>query len=418
MFFLSKKGGGDYISLKRYEEDLAASGILPNDPEDPDADDFMDLSQVSSIDGSEDYNPSHQQHQSHHRGRASAISAAASLANSVKKTTKGRRGAKHKRGNEYENIFENDTSTTALSSTPNSKFWNHLDEFYFRKIKDSDIEFLSNHKLERKSFFNIPQLPPQTQQQLAHSKMYQNNDIDESLLPSGPDTPSSFMQDQSSMQMGMVPPPQSSSSLTPQQQSSYQSLQQPVPQFISPVLSSLPISQQQQINKEYSTVGPFTQRLLAAFLETPRTPREDVTRLKSTYGDNPDTPEYRYFLEQGVKSQLEKAFHISSKGTNSSSSSSSSSSPSSPTIGMISTAPNTSPEDDEVCEELRLTFRMLKRHQRLLKFQKNNLLAKMMAEKECQDKREKDKRDTFAMIRLYREREQHRKGREKHGRHK
>lgn len=376
----------------------------------------MDLSQTNSIDGSEDFDQSRQPHQGHHRGRASAVSAAASLANSVKKTTKGRRGAKHKRGNEYENIFENDTPTTALSSTPNSKFWNHLEEFYFRKIKDSDIEFLSNHKMERKTFFNVPQLPPQAQQQLSHSKTYQNNDIDENLLPSGPDTPSAYMQDQSSMPMGMGSS-SSSSSLTPQQQSSYQSLQQQVPQFISPVLSSLPISQQQQINREYSTVGPFTQRLLAAFLETPRTPREDITRLKSTYGDNPDTAEYRYFLEQGVKSQLEKAFLISSKGVNSSSSSSSSS-PSSPAIGMISTAPNTSPEDDEVCEELRLTFRMLKRHQRLLRFRKNNLLAKMMAEKECQDKREKDKRDTFAMIRLYREREQHRKGREKHGRHK
>ena len=159
--------------------------------------------------------------------------------------------------------------------------------------------------------------------------------------------------------------------------------------------SPYPMSQQQQIRDEYETVGPLTQRLLAAFLETQKTPREDVVRLKSTYGDNPDTPEYRFLLEQGVRAQLEKARLISPGG-----------------------AAQASPEDDEVCEELRLAFRMLKRHQRLLSLQKNNLLKKMMFEKECQDKREKDKRATFAMIRLYREHEQHRKAKEKHTRHK
>lgn len=444
----------------------------------------MDTSQVSCIDGSEDYLPPHQQqnhhHQqqgSHHRGRGSAVSAAASITNAVKKTTKGRRGAKHKRGNEYENIFENDTPTTALSSTPSSKFWAHMDEFYFRKIKDSDIDFLSKQDLKQGKFFTIPQLPP--------PKIPHINDFDESLLPSGPDTPPPPLpQPQTitatSYPMQMVPPPPPLSSSTssplqqqqqqqfqspPQQQFQFQSppLQQqqqqlgetvvsavtagggggvivggqlqsqqpqppplsstvaPVPpppptQFMSASLSSLSINEQEEIQKEYSTVGPFTQRLLAAFLETPRTQREDAIRLTTTYGDNPDTPEYRFFLEQSVKNQIEASFEKAVKSCTVFPSTSSSLSSSSDTL--FGSDVNESPEDDEVCEELRLTFRMLKRHQRLIKFQKNNILAKMVAEKECQDKREKDKRDTFAMIRLFREREQHRKGKEKHGRHK
>lgn len=384
-------------------------------------DESMDASQIASADGSEDYLPSaqhqhtHAQQGGHHRGgRASAVAAAATMANALKKSTKGRRSGsgKHKKGNDYESIFENDTPTTALSSTPSSKFWAHMDEVYFRKIKDSEIDFLTK-KSERKSLFTIPQLP-------AHKAPFQLSESDESLLPSGPSPPPQHTQQQ---QLPPPPPP-------PSQQMGVQGTSSQ-PQFVTAGLASLPLNQQQQIQKDFATVGPFTQRLLAAFLETPKTQREEVLRLRTTYGDNPDTPEYRYYLEQSVKAQLERTLLIqpqliqspqlpsSSSSSKSSKSKTSASPPSSTALSSVmGNGQNMAQEDDEVCEELRLAFRMLKRHQKLLSIRKGDLHKKITKEKECQNKREKDKRDTFAMIRLYREREQHRKGREKHGRHK